>query len=97
MVFLRPTVIRTNEQSVNLSSDRYNYIRNAEIVAQPEPTAVMPNLGSPVLPELKGGRMVDGPLYNLRPANGAAPASAQSPQQPAQQAPQPAQKSSGQQ
>jgi general secretion pathway protein D len=100
MVFLRPTVIRTNEQSVNLSSDRYNYIRNAEIVAQPEPTVVMPNLGSPLLPELKDGRMVNGPLYNLRPANGAAPAPAQSPQQPAQpsqQAPQPAQNTSGQQ
>jgi general secretion pathway protein D len=88
MVFLRPTVIRTNEQSVNLSSDRYNYIRNAEIAAQPDQTMVMPNLGAPVLPELKNGQMVNGPLYNLRPANGAAPASTQAqpqsvPQRPA--------------
>jgi general secretion pathway protein D len=73
MVFLRPTVIRTNEQSVNLSSDRYNYIRNAEIVAQPQPTMTLPNFGAPVLPPLKDGRMIDGPLYNLQPANSASP------------------------
>jgi general secretion pathway protein D len=83
MVFLRPTVIRTNEQSVNLSSDRYNYIRNAEIVGQPDRTVVMPNLGAPILPELKDGQMVNGPLFNLRPANGAAPTQAQPAQQPA--------------
>jgi general secretion pathway protein D len=107
LLFLRPTVIRTNEQSVNLSSDRYDYIRNAEIVARPEPTVVMPNLGTPVLPELKDGRMVGGPLYNLRPANGAVPAQPQQtpqpqsqqsqPQQPQQPADQPAQKQPGQQ
>src|SRR5690606_12221898 len=33
MVFLRPTVIRSNEDSVNIASDRYNYIRNVELTA----------------------------------------------------------------
>jgi len=73
MVFLRPTVVRTNEQSVNLAADRYNYIRNTQIAAQPEPTLILPNTGAPLLPPLQDGRMVDGPLYNLRPAAPAAP------------------------
>lgn len=85
MVFLRPTVIRTNEQSVNLASDRYSYIRNAEFAAQPQPNIVLPNLGAPLLPELKNGRMVDGPLNNLRPADGAPPSSPQQTQQPSSQ------------
>ena len=96
MVFLRPTVIRTNEQSVNLSSDRYNYIRNAEIVAQPEPTMVLPNIGTPVLPELKDGRMVNGPLYNLRPANNG-PTQTSQPQTSQPQTQQPASPSAVQQ
>ncbi|HYD81206.1 MAG TPA: type II secretion system secretin GspD [Paucimonas sp.] len=88
MVFLRPTVIRTNEQSVNLASDRYNYIRNAEIAAQPAPNLILPNLGTPVLPPLKDGRISEGPLYNMRstqPANGAAAPVQQPVQQPATQ------------
>jgi general secretion pathway protein D len=71
MVFLRPTVIRSNEQSVNVAGDRYNYIRNAEIGAQPEPTLVLPNLGAPLLPPLNNGQLVDGPLYNPVPPNNA--------------------------
>jgi general secretion pathway protein D len=71
MVFLRPTVIRSNEQSVNVAGDRYNYIRNAELGAQPEPTLVLPNLGAPLLPPLNKGQLVDGPLYNPVPPNNA--------------------------
>ena len=88
MVFLRPTVVRTNEQSVNLASDRYSYIRNAEFAAQPQPTIVLPNLGAPLLPELKNGRMVDGPLnnlHNLRPGDAPLPSSPQQTQQPSSQ------------
>jgi general secretion pathway protein D len=69
MVFLRPTVIRTNEQSVNVAGDRYNYIRNAEIDAQPEQTTVLPNLGGPVLPPLQDGRMIGGSLLNIDQGN----------------------------
>ena len=62
MVFLRPTIIRNNEESVNLSGDRYDYIRNAEIAGQPEKTIVLPNMDAPQLPPLQDGRMVGGPL-----------------------------------
>jgi general secretion pathway protein D len=64
MVFLRPTIIRSNEQSVNLAGDRYNYIRNAEIAGQPERTTVLPNMDAAQLPPLQDGRMVGGPLVN---------------------------------
>jgi len=82
MVFLRPTVIRGNEQSVNLAADRYNYIRNAEINAQPESSQVLPDMKAPQLPPLQDGQMAggllfnrldNGPLFNkARPANGQA-------------------------
>jgi general secretion pathway protein D len=65
MVFLRPTVIRSNEHSVNVAGDRYNYIRNAELQAQPENKLTLPNFGAPLLPPLQNGKMVDGPLLNL--------------------------------
>jgi len=64
MVFLRPTIIRSNEQSVSLAGDRYDYIRNAEIAGQPERTVVLPNMDAPQLPPLQDGRMVGGPLSN---------------------------------
>lgn len=92
MVFLRPTIIRNNEQSVSLAGDRYDYIRNAEIAGQPERTIVLPNMDAPQLPPLQDGRMVGGPLVQQAepgtPAN-APPALPQdpAPQQPAAAAP----------
>ena len=62
MVFLRPTIIRNNEQSVSLAGDRYDYIRAAEIAGQPERTVILPNMDAPQLPPLQDGRMVGGPL-----------------------------------
>lgn len=67
MVFLRPTVIRSNQQSVDVASDRYNYIRNVEITAQPTQTLILPNTGSPMLPPLEEGRITGGSLLNMRP------------------------------
>ena len=64
MVFLRPTVIRSNEQSVNLAGDRYNYIRNAEISAQPTRSLVLPDMKAPQLPPLQDGQMAGGLLFN---------------------------------
>jgi len=64
MVFLRPTIIRNSEQSMSLTGDRYEYIRNAEIVGQPERTIIMPNMEAPQLPPLQNGRMVGGPMAN---------------------------------
>jgi general secretion pathway protein D len=93
MVFLRPTIIRNNEQSVSLAGDRYDYIRNEEIAGQPERTIVLPNMQAPQLPPLQDGRMVGGPLMQqakpVAPAN-TPPALPQNPapQEPAAVAPQ---------
>jgi general secretion pathway protein D len=87
MVFLRPTVVRTNEQSVNVAGDRYNYIRNQELGAQPQPALTMPNLGAPLMPQLQNGRMVDGPLLNLTNQAQGIPAVQVNPQQPPPQQP----------
>ena len=57
MVFLRPTVIRNNEQSVSLATDRYDYIRNAELNAQPREKDLLPNMGTPLLPPLRDNQM----------------------------------------
>ncbi|MGB9094521.1 MAG: type II secretion system secretin GspD, partial [Gallionella sp.] len=94
MVFLRPTIIRTNEQSVDLAADRYDYIRNSEITGQ---GARQASGEGPQLPPLQDGRMVGGPLYKQAepvaptdtPQN-PAPTSAQkpAPQQPPAAAPQ---------
>jgi general secretion pathway protein D len=87
MVFLRPIVIRSNEQSVSLTGDRYGFIRGRQLDAQPEPTIVLSNTGTPILPELQDGRVVGGPLYNNDQAiQGDAPQPIP-PQPPAQQQP----------
>ena len=62
MVFLRPTIIRNNEQSVNLAVDRYDYIRNAEITGQPN-TNALPNTEAPQIPPLKDGQISGGVLF----------------------------------
>jgi general secretion pathway protein D len=68
MVFLRPTIIRSSEESVNLAGNRYDYIRNAEIAGEQEqpasmlPNAELPKMNAPELPPLQDGRMVGGPL-----------------------------------
>ena len=64
MVFLRPTVIRSNEQSMNLTADRYSFIRNLEIGAQPAPSPVLPDMKAPQLPPLQDGQMTGGLLFN---------------------------------
>jgi len=64
MVFLRPTIIRNNEQSVSLAGDRYDYIRNAEINGQPERTIVLPNMDAPQLPKLQDGQVAGSLLFN---------------------------------
>jgi general secretion pathway protein D len=95
MVFLRPTIIRSNEESVSLSGDRYDYIRNAEIAGKPERTTLLPNMGAAQLPPLLDGRMVGGPLVNQTQSGvkQAEPAQTSNPQvlpqKPAPQLPQP--------
>jgi len=74
MVFLRPTVLRTSEQSVSLSGDRYDYIRNTELAGQPESKLTLPDMGAPLLPPLENGRISGGPLAK-QPENANPPAS----------------------
>jgi general secretion pathway protein D len=62
MVFLRPTIIRTNEQSVNVAGDRYDLMRNIETTAVPKPSWIMPDTGAPLLPPLQDGRPQGGNL-----------------------------------
>ena len=92
MVFLRPTIIRNSEESMILTGDRYDYIRNAQIAAQPEPTVIMPNVVVPQLPPLQDGRMIGGQLFKQAEPGATAntpPVSPQNiaPQQPAAAAP----------
>ncbi len=67
MVFLRPTVIRSDEQSVAVASDRYDYIRGAQLSVQPYPNVLLPTDDLPQLPPLDGGRPVGGALLNREP------------------------------
>jgi len=67
MVFLRPTVIRSNEQSISVSSDRYDYIRNAQSIAQPVPGGLLPQTESPQLPVLENGKPAGGALLKRAP------------------------------
>ena len=94
MVFLRPTVIRSSEQSVNLLADRYEYMRRAQIEAQPERKLTLPDTGAAVLPPLENGRPVGGGGIMLQQATsvnaartpekgGAPPAVVTSPEAPA--------------
>ena len=83
MVFLRPTVVRSTEQNMNVAADRYEYIRGQQIQGRRAPSIVLPELGTPTIPAMDNGRLVDGDLLNLPPgANGIAP------RNPLQQAPQ---------
>jgi general secretion pathway protein D len=90
MVFLRPTVIRGTEQSVTLTGDRYGYIRDAQLNGVPEPALMLPNYGATVLPQMQGGQLIDGPLYNPNNPNnpGIRAPGVQPPGTPAQAVPQ---------
>ena len=85
MVFLRPTLVRTTEQNMNIAADRYEYIRGQQIQGRPQPSIVLPDLGTPTMPPLESGRMIGGDLLNLPPgANGIPP---RNPAQPLQTPP----------
>jgi general secretion pathway protein D len=64
MVFLRPTIIRSNEESISVASDRYDYIRNAQSGVQPAPSVLLPQTDPPQLPPLEGGKPVGGVMLN---------------------------------
>ena len=76
MVFLRPVIVRSKEDSNSIASDRYDFMRSAGVRAQPETgSVVLPDLGTPVLPELVNGQPpVGGAMATVppRPAPAAA-------------------------
>ena len=69
MVFLRPVVLRTAENANQLSLDRYESIRAVQQNAQPAKNWILPDTGSPVLPDRKapGDKSVPVPLPQPQP------------------------------
>jgi general secretion pathway protein D len=67
MVFLRPTVIRTNFQSVNVAGDRYEFIRNVQNQSRGS-SVILPEVQTPILPPLQDGRPTGGSMLNIPPA-----------------------------
>ena len=60
MVFLRPVVIRSKEQSTSLATDRYDYMRGQQQAILPPDSALVRDLGQPVLPQLQNGAPISG-------------------------------------
>ncbi|MES2116006.1 MAG: type II secretion system secretin GspD [Pseudomonadota bacterium] len=56
MVFLRPVVIRSKEQSTSLATDRYDYMRSAQLAIKPADSILVNDFGQPVVPPLVDGR-----------------------------------------
>ncbi|MDB5934913.1 MAG: gspD [Massilia sp.] len=56
MVFLRPVVVRSKDDSNTISNDRYDYMRSSGMQAQPTGPSLVPDLGAPVLPPLSNGQ-----------------------------------------
>ena len=76
MVFIRPTVVRNDAQSVAVASDRYDYVRGVQQAIKPEPNALMPGTEPPVLPLLEGGRPTGNAMVRRDVAPGTAPGTA---------------------
>ncbi|MDQ1814778.1 type II secretion system secretin GspD [Massilia sp. CCM 9210] len=57
MVFLRPVIVRSKEDSNAIASDRYDFMRSAgQATGGPKDSIVMPDYGTPVLPPLSNGQ-----------------------------------------
>lgn len=81
MVFLRPVVVRNREQGMNLTADRYDYMRATQQAAMPEPSITVQSLGAAMLPELQDGK----PVGSGQLAKPIAPAAPSVPEQKQQQ------------
>ena len=92
MIFLRPVIVRSKEQSMSLATDRYDYMRATEAAAVPATGNLMlKDLGTPVLPALQDGQPVGGSMVTRpvppaprppagAPVNAATPVQTQQPQ-----------------
>ena len=89
MVFLRPVVLRSGDDSSRLSMDRYDLMRGLQQNAQPTPSATVPINEGPLLPSL-ADRPAELPLLSSNaaampiaaPAPAPTPAPAFVPQEP---------------
>ncbi|MFS0755565.1 type II secretion system secretin GspD [Noviherbaspirillum sp. 1P10PC] len=92
MVFLRPTLIRSADQNLNVASDRYEYIRGQQLQTKQPDSPVLPNVGKPIVPVMENGRLQNGDLLNLPPgANGIMPRNPLQPGLPPEPQPMPVQ------
>lgn len=69
MIFLRPVIVRDAASTEDYSLNRYNYLRAAQMAAQPEPSSVLQVNTSAVLPPIqpavpsKNAKPVPPPLF----------------------------------
>ncbi|MFZ4876267.1 type II secretion system secretin GspD [Janthinobacterium sp. Mn2066] len=94
MIFLRPIIVRSKEQSGSLAADRYDYMRAAEEAAVPATGNLMlKDLGTPVMPALQNGQPIGGGMITRpippAPAPLGAPGNAVTPAAEPQLQPQP--------
>jgi general secretion pathway protein D len=86
MIFLRPVVVRSKEDSNVIAADRYDFMRSSGISAQPkEDSILIRDLGAPVLPPLTDGQPPPGGAMSTIPPKRPAPV----PQRPGVAVPQP--------
>jgi general secretion pathway protein D len=52
MVFLRPVVVRSAQDSMGFTADRYEYMRAQQEASQVGPSAILPRYSAPVMPPL---------------------------------------------
>lgn len=77
MVFLRPVIVRSKEDSATLAMNRYDYMRASGTQSQLKDTTVLvKDLGTPVLPPLSQGQPPVGGAMAAVPIGRAAPAPA---------------------
>ncbi|HEU4375839.1 MAG TPA: type II secretion system secretin GspD [Telluria sp.] len=96
MVFLRPVIVRSKEDSNSIAINRYDYMRSSGVDAQPrDATVLVKDLGAPVLPALTNGQPPPGgSMATVPPKRMVTPppprpgaTQLQPPPQPAEQAP----------
>jgi len=81
MVFLRPHILRSPQDSASMTLDRYNYMRAVRAGLPPRSTWFSPDEGSATLPDLD--RNPDTGLLDLRMPDAATPAAAPTAGRPA--------------
>jgi general secretion pathway protein D len=79
MIFLRPVVVRSKEQSTSLAADRYDYMRTQQTSIKPENSILVDDLGQPVVPPLQNGTPVGSPNVTRPVPPAPAPAANQAP------------------